>query len=335
MGNIFLFLLFVLVPALILKHKKILFSLGAAALCLSGCGKQPSVISDNVMFAQSGNNGSPSGKVLDNQALLAACQNCPPDLVAVILAVNDVNQVIDSDGDTLLWIGSVSGYTDFVKLLLDYGADVNKPNKYNVTPLMVAALEGHTEIVKSLLDKGAKAVWSDDGERTPVLMACQINGNAQTVKLLLDAGAKEQINKSELDMKGDFPLRAASSVNKTEIVKLLIEAGADVNKTAVNGDTALMQAAGRGYLEIAQMLLAAGANPNAVRQGDGATALFLAASREHKTAFEIVKLLVRYGANVNAEAPDGLRVLDHAENYGLPVVSAFLKKQGATNGKEK
>ena len=44
---------------------------------------------------------------------------------------------------------------EIVKLLLEHGADINLPDNYGHTALMMASLEGNTEIVRLLLDQGA------------------------------------------------------------------------------------------------------------------------------------------------------------------------------------
>ena len=78
-----------------------------------------------------------------------------------------------------------------------------------------------------------------------------------------------------------------------QIVKELIEEGANVNTQDENGKTILMFASFRGYLEIVKELIKAGADVN-IKDKNGTTALIVASYKEHK---EIVKELIEAGAN--------------------------------------
>ena len=80
--------------------------------------------------------------------------------------------------------------------------------------------------------------------------------NIEIVKLLLNAGA--DIDKQ--DNHGDTALIYAAIKNNIEIVKLLLNSGADIDKQNNNGDTALIYAAYRNNLEIVEILLDYGAD---------------------------------------------------------------------------
>ena len=118
----------------------------------------------------------------------------------------------------------------------------------------------------------------------------------------------------------------ASANNHTEIVKLLLDAKADVN-TAYNGMTPLFIASGKGYLEIVKLLLKAKADVN-VTDNVGATSLYFASQNGHA---EVVELLLSAGADVNAKAKVGGRgryysPLDVAEHNKHEQVIKLLKE---------
>ena len=102
-------------------------------------------------------------------------------------------------------------------------------------------------------------------------------------------------------------MTAASSGDANEL-QTLLDAGADVNATGDDGETALMAAATRGHSEAAQTLLDAGADVNASAD-NGETALMYAALRGHP---DTVQALLDAGANVDARDINGETALMHA-----------------------
>jgi ankyrin repeat protein len=99
---------------------------------------------------------------------------------------------------------------------------------------------------------------------------------------------------------GRTALHLAAMNGHLEIVKLLLEHGADVNAKTKEGYgyTALHSAASNGHLEIVKLLLEHGADVNAKTKYGGYTALHSATMNGH---LEIVKLLLEHGADVNAK----------------------------------
>ena len=102
-------------------------------------------------------------------------------------------------------------------------------------------------------------------------MLASQNGRVEIVRLLLDAGA----DKNLLDCDGFTALMLASDRGHHEVVRLLLEAGADEGLTNCFGRTALMPASQAGRVEIVRLLLDAGADKNLL-DCDGFTALMLA-----------------------------------------------------------
>ena len=93
----------------------------------------------------------------------------------------------------------------------------------------------------------------------------------------------------------------AAARGDTELVSLLMEAGADINEVNEQGDTALLLACKAGSLELATMLKDAGAGVSvANEQGD--TALLVAVAGGN---LAVAELLVDWGADVKAERRDG------------------------------
>ena len=126
-----------------------------------------------------------------------------------------------------------------------------------------------------------------DNPSSELLLAAR-NGNVVRVIQSLDLGA--DVN-AQSENNGYTPLIWASSRGHTETVRLLLEAGADVNLTANDGQTALMRAADYGHAEVVELLLKSGADVNAQNE-NGITAMKLATLKGHT---QIILLLQTAG----------------------------------------
>uniref|UniRef100_A0A0E0FEQ8 Small-subunit processome Utp12 domain-containing protein n=1 Tax=Oryza meridionalis TaxID=40149 RepID=A0A0E0FEQ8_9ORYZ len=140
-----------------------------------------------------------------------------------------------------------------VRYLIDHGADIHHEREGSITFLHSAAKKGRTEIVKLLLSRGAHVDGKSD-HGTPLHFAA-IKGYESTVKILLEHQADPN---KVMPSSQATPLSAALFATSLPCVKLLIQAGADVNAT----NNPLARAAGSGLTEAIKLLLKAGANPN-------------------------------------------------------------------------
>ena len=94
----------------------------------------------------------------------------------------DINKV-DKDntyngGRTPLFVATYKGHKGCVKLLLEAGADINKANNYGKTPLRMAAAYGHEACVKLLIEAGADMDKADDDGTTPLYIAAAYDTDA-------------------------------------------------------------------------------------------------------------------------------------------------------------
>ncbi|EXF84400.1 hypothetical protein CFIO01_02715 [Colletotrichum fioriniae PJ7] len=164
-----------------------------------------------------------------------------------------------------------------------------------VQKVHVAALNAHPLVLSKLLLRDMVSLEAKDGNgSTPLLIACE-SGHSEIVRMLLDKGA----NIDASGIKRATALIAASLNGSAEIVQMLLDKGADVN--FLNDDeygTALIAASYRGFIGIVQMLLDKGAEVDAVGGDKHSTAL-IAASLNGSA--EIVQMLLDRGADVNAQ----------------------------------
>lgn len=117
----------------------------------------------------------------------------------------------------------------------------------------------------------------------------------ELVRALLQAGAQADVT----NLYGSSPLTEAVKLADLELVRMLLEAGADADSPNQDNQTALMLAAYVGSLEIARLLIDHGADVDAVENFRGQNALMWAAARNHP---DIVELLLAHGADVHRRA---------------------------------
>ncbi|XP_044260278.1 ankyrin repeat domain-containing protein 50 isoform X3 [Tribolium madens] len=157
-------------------------------------------------------------------------------------------------------------------------------------------------------------------------------GQAQVVKVLLEAGA----NADQANVDGWTPLRAAAWGGHTEVVELLVDHGCALDSVDAENRTALRAAAWSGHEEIVKILLQHGADVN-LTDHEGRTALIAAAYMGHS---EIVEHLLDFGADVNHADADGRTALSVAalcapRTPGVNVVSTLLERGATVDHKDK
>ncbi|KAI4872225.1 hypothetical protein NFI96_012399 [Prochilodus magdalenae] len=250
-----------------------------------------------------------------------------------------VNRTDPSDGRTLLSTAAHAGLVDVTALLLCRGADPSLSDHQGQTALTLAARQGHIGVLQILLewaqDQGCDtpAVRSllehVDSEGWTALRSAAWGGHKDTVKMLLEAGAEVD----GCDADGRTALRAAAWGGHEEVLMTLLNHGATVDRVDHEGRTPLIAAAYMGHKEAVDILLEAGTEVD-LTDGDGRTALSVAAlcvpsatgGRGHG---EVVSLLLERGANPEHKDRDGMTPLLLASYEGHEEVVELLLEAGA------
>lgn len=220
-------------------------------------------------------------------ALMRCATNCVPILVRAGL---DVNAMVSKSTTVLMWAAG-NGLDLKVRALVAHGAKVDAGSMESMkrdgnsmrlscrglTALMYAANRGHTKVVRALLKAGADVdATSVDG--WTALMLATAGGHKETARVIREHGA---------DAKGLNQAKFVLAVrrNDTPAVKALLQKGASVNLRTPFLQTPLEIAAGEGHDEVLRVLLQAGAD--LARQGE--RALRIAESAGHRSAAKILR----------------------------------------------
>ena len=207
----------------------------------------------------------------------------------------DVN-LAQHSGATSLYLAAQIGHATVVDLLLSArGINPNLATLIGTTPLCIAAEEGHEAIVESLLKIPSIQVDAcrDDGV-TPLLIATQ-KGNPGVVELLLRADAR--VNGAFAD--ATAPLHVAVNNGNFDVAEVLLRSpGIRVNQRTETLVTALAVACKHGHKELVRLLLENGADPNMVNNA-GMTPLHFACLLGYT---EIAEMLLNAGADMELKA---------------------------------
>jgi hypothetical protein len=138
-----------------------------------------------------------------NGALANAVERGDVEEAAKLIAAGaDVNQ---SDSYKQSLVMRASTRPEMIRLLAGAGADVNAPNQWKMTPLIVAAEQGSMDSVRALIDSGAKVNARNTSGLTALGIAA-MRGHQEIVRYLLDSGADAKRDTADLlEYAKEFP----------------------------------------------------------------------------------------------------------------------------------
>ncbi|XP_033488399.1 ankyrin repeat and SOCS box protein 5 isoform X1 [Epinephelus lanceolatus] len=204
-----------------------------------------------------------------------------------------------------------------LKTLILQGHSVNVLTIDHVTPLHEACVGDHVTCARALIDAGANVNASTIDGVTPLFNACAV-GSVACTEVLLENGAKPQSA-----VYHPSPIHEATSKGHYGCVEALVTWGADVDMDIPHLGTALYTACVCQELECARKLLREGAN---VQKGKSLDSPLHAAAEKDSTA--VVKLLLDFGADINARNTEFQRPVDVAPPSSL--TEGFLLLYEAT-----
>ncbi|KAF0698896.1 hypothetical protein As57867_010456, partial [Aphanomyces stellatus] len=233
----------------------------------------------------------------NNTPLLAAVMENRVDVATFLLGAGADSSIKNTEGKTPLLLASEKGNVDMVKAILARASNFTTDI---VTAINIAKKGGHAALVGHLHEEIEK-----------VLFESIKKGDAASVQSML-ATKLVDINK----LQGDYaPLHMAAAVGNIEIVNLLLDHGATIDRIGSPLDrkfTALILASGIGHVEVAKALCARGANLNAFN-ARGNTPIMTAIAENR---LEVVKYLLDAGADIKLRNNENAAVYDIALKRG-------------------
>jgi uncharacterized protein len=236
-------------------------------------------------------------------------------------------------GLTALHFAARAGAPDTVRTLIEGGADLDTVDAEGATAVLLAALDGRFDVTRLLLEAGADPRIADLYGRTVLFAAA----DAHTRDAAPRAASPLTSQATAVDVVV-LALRNGADPNAALVDKPPSDSDErEQNPILDRGATPLFRAALSGDLEIMRLLLDAGANPLAPTEGNTTPLMAAAGVGWHESisrgreadAIEALELLLARGGDVNAENHTGDTALHGATLRGSTAIIQFLVDHGA------
>jgi ankyrin repeat protein len=197
----------------------------------------------------------------------------------------------------------ISNSIEMAKLLIARGADINSKGY----PVLNSAInQERRDLCEFLMQRGADVNAKDKWGNTSLYLAIR-NDDSDIMNILIANGAEVDIKHTRGETE-ETALHYAAITGRTEAVKLLLEAGANINDKNDKGQTALHLAVDSADGDIVELLLSKGADINA-KDKQGHTPLYFAVNHDYKVA----ELLINKGADSGIRTESGQTLLQLAQ----------------------
>ncbi|GBN06654.1 Ankyrin-1 [Araneus ventricosus] len=266
------------------------------------------------------NNNAEISTEKEREFLLSAVTSGHEDMVEYFLTRNPENG--DPGTKCLefpLHTAVLLGHLNIVKRLLELQTrkDINARNEVFSTPLEIASRKGYCEIARLLLSNGADPNFSDDFP--PLHFAVEM-GDSEMVKILIKAGAN-----STLQMAGCSAIELAVINKNLDIMETLLELSKIyINYKGRNGHTLLHHAAVSGSIQIVKSLVDKGAAING-RDSTDAKPIHIAAKEGYQ---DIVEYFLIEGLDIDDRGENGWSLMHYAAAGNQSEICKFLIKNG-------
>lgn len=232
----------------------------------------------------------------------------------------------------------MSDLADEFNTILPFPWPVDDPAKLywdgagTILHLIVSAGDAYAPYAKKALEMGADPLAMPDKVWSPLLLAAA-RGQVEILRALLEATGAGIVNSHEGPMLSiESLLLAAISYERPKVVQFLLESGAGVNELGQRQISPLERAVDQGNPEIADMLIKAGADVAKREKETGlslVSRLFFSSDDSDEQRRKTIEILLKAGADPDANSSMGIPVLSNAVSRGYLDVARLLLDAGA------
>ena len=286
-------------------------------------------------------------------ALMTACSKGNTGAINILMNAGADPNIADNDGYTCLhYAARGDGSTEVVEAIITHGADLNARNIFNVTAIMLACEKGNLDVAKFLLNSGADFNIGDVISGTYLHYAVLVGCGKEMLQMMIDHGIdfKATVVTSETALVLASEMKSVDAINtdmnvytnpdladvygatsihcailgscSTEVLKVILDNGADVNAANEKNKTALILASQKGNEDAINVLVTAKADPN-ISDIYGNTCLHYAVDGD--CSKEMIQTLIDHGVDVNMANTDNMTELMLACQEGnIDAIDALL-----------
>jgi ankyrin repeat protein len=248
-----------------------------------------------------------------------ASANGNPAMISLLLDAGVDANTMDANSEPVSWAAIRSGNVEALRVLIERGAKVEFKDNVQQTSLMLAVRENQPDMVRLLISKGADVNAVTRVGNTPNFVRPNSVAGFGFGLGIIRGGLPADRGSRYLTPGGLTPLLYAARDGRTEVARILVSNGADIEKRDPNDITPLHMAISNNQIEVAKFLIERGAQVNVI-DWHGRSPIWQAVEVrnmdldnatykngvDREPVLELIKLLLDKGADPNvrtAEAP--------------------------------